>query len=759
MTTTHPEVQVLSSVLTAIIIDNGALEQQLHVAYLFAQKLASLGIPVFPVWAPSFEDAGLVCSCNTRTKDGEPCTSCKHPMHNGGHNQGTTDAGLIERWRDHAIRVNGNQPNWGVPAGKLLDGSDLCVIDLDGAEGVSAWNKLLDDAGLSAINPLGTETLKVYTSKGGVHIYLKGSIKQTTSQIAPKVDTRGDGKGFVVSPGSVHVTGTVYTPSCTLDNLVLLPLDPSLKALLESKIGSGKRSVQSRTALAVSPTEMAADEVVTEGSRNTKLTSIAGRFRSRGDSQADIEVLLLQRNMQLCNPPLDEAEVLNIARSVARYEPGPTNLPGAAEAAAAGDTSWMTDLIRNQGKNGEPGAPKATSFHNRVLILRNAAPYAGNLRWNLLSRRPQVCVDGAWRTLDDETIAGCRVWFETEWGMSLSPKDANDALVKAAYSQKVHPVRDYIDAITWDGVSRIDNLLSRYLGVEDTLLNRTYIRRHLIGAVARIMEPGCKMDTILVLCGPQGIGKSTFVSTLSAGWFSSNVLLSHLAEKDTLAILNKSWHVEIEELAGLGKAAVENVKKFLSTREDEYRSPYDIRTAEVPRQNVFWGTTNEQELLRDPTGSRRFWSVICSKGMTPAERVALEEEREQIWAEAAAAYRTGERWWIDPTNPDDATLVGEKAAADEAHTVLNPWIDVVAEAMRTLTALGGPLTDQGVFINNELTKLITLPSMSLRQIQGEVNVAMLALGYLKKRVRIPHTKELAHAWVRNTVPDTDCDAG
>ena len=419
----------------------------------------------------------------------------------------------------------------------------------------------------------------------------------------------------------------------------------------------------------------------------------------------------------------------------------------------------MTDLIRTQGKNGEPGAPKATSFHNRVLILRNAAPYAGNLRWNLLSRRPQVRVDGAWRTLDDETIAGCRVWFETEWGMSLSPKDANDALVKAAYSQKVHPVRDYIAAVTWDGVSRIDNLLTRYLGVEDTLLNRTYIRRHLIGAVARIMEPGCKMDTILVLCGPQGIGKSTFVSTLSAGWFSSNVLLSHLADKDTLAILNKSWHVEIEELAGLGKAAVESVKKFLSTREDEYRSPYDIRTAEVPRQNVFWGTTNEQELLRDPTGSRRFWSVICSKGMTPAERVSLDEEREQIWAEAAAAYAAGERWWLDPTNPDDAALVGEKAAADEAHTVLNPWVDVVAEAMRNLTALGGPLTDQGVFINNDLTKLITLPSMSLRQIQSEVNVAMAALGYMKKRVRVPHTKDLAHAWVRNTVPDTDCDAG
>ena len=692
MTTTHPEVQVLSSVLTAIITDNGALEQQLHVAYLFAQKLASLGIPVFPVWGPSFEDSGFVCSC----KAGAGCTSpCKHPLLGGGHNTGGTDAAAIESWHNHAAHITGNPPNWGVPAGATAAG-EICIIDLDGAEGVANWNKLLDDAGLSAINPLGTETLKVHTSKGGVHIYLLGSLAQSAGKIAPKVDTRGNGKGYVVSPGSVHVTGTVYTPSCNLDDLVLLPLDPSLKALLESKMGSSKRSVQSRTALAVNPTEMAADEVVTEGSRNSTLASYAGSLHNLLLKDHLKRLLLLQHNQEACVPPLSDDEVHQIADSIFSY---PTNVQrdmgrmvqiqrasGVVEAdaaeqveAPAATPTWFSQLRRTANRDGSPGRIK-NDVDNLVLYLTNSTPWQGNIRYNELLLRTEVRDDSTapWRCIDDAYRAETRMQLGVLIDAKVSPLDAKDALLLITKNNRVHPVRSYLNELpAWDGVNRIDTLLCTYLGAADTEVNRAITRRHMVAAIARAMQPGCKVDTMVVLVGAQGIRKSTFIRELHGdAFFTDQVRLAMSSDKDNLTRMACAWGIEVPEMTGMNRTEIEGLKALLSTQVDVIRLPYAQDHIELPRQSVLWGTTNAVDgFLRDETGNRRFNAVLCTSVMNAQAILTLRADRDQIWAEAVAAYRAGERWWFDAAEEEELTDSLANNAATFAEK--DAWIDVV----------------------------------------------------------------------------------
>jgi predicted P-loop ATPase len=797
MTTTHPEVQVLSSVLTAIITDNAALKQQLHVAYLFAQKLASLGIPVFPVWSPSFDTEGLVCSCNTRTKDDEKCRSCKHPMHNGGHNQGTTDAGLIERWHNHSVQVNGNQPNWGVPAGKLLDGSDLCVIDLDGAEGVSAWNKLLDDAGLSAINPLGTETLKVYTSKGGVHIYLLGCIKQTTSEIAPKVDTRGNGKGYVVSPGSVHATGTVYTPSCNLDNLVLLPLDPSLKALLESKMGSGKRSVQSRTALAVNPTEMAADEVVTEGSRNTKLTSYAGSLHNLPLKDHQKRLLLLQHNQEACVPPLSDDEVHQIADSIFSY---PTTAQrdmsrmvqiqrasGVVEADAAEHVetpattpAWVNQLRRTTNRDGSPGKI-LNEVDNLELLLTHSAPWQGNIRYNELLLRTEVRDDSTapWRCIDDAYRAAYRRDLGIIVQAKVSALDAKDALLLVTKNHRVHPVRSYLNELpAWDGVNRIDTLLCNYLGAADTEVNRAITRRHMVAAIARAMQPGCKVDTMVVLVGAQGIRKSTFIRELHGdAFFTDQVRLAMSSDKDNLTRMACAWGIEVPEMTGMNRTEIEGLKALLSTQVDVIRLPYAQDHIELPRQSVLWGTTNAVDgFLRDETGNRRFNAVLCTSVMNAQAILTLRADRDQIWAEAAAAYRAGERWWFDAAEEEDLTdsLANNAATFAEKDAwidIVVPWLNERIENAKNCCTYT-EAKRRATFIRNVSSfKHPDLLDALMRYLGGTHNTNMRTRlrtileaagwedGTLKINGKAQKCWYVTEVNVAPETPDTDCDAG
>jgi predicted P-loop ATPase len=189
----------------------------------------------------------------------------------------------------------------------------------------------------------------------------------------------------------------------------------------------------------------------------------------------------------------------------------------------------------------------------------------------------------------------------------------------------------------------------------------------MVGAVARIEQPACQMDTMLVLEGPQGILKSSALRVLAGHWFADSGLA--IGEKDSYQSLRRVWIYEIPEFASIKAARdIERVKAFLTSRCDHYRPSYGRRAIDVPRQCVFAGSTNESEYLLDKTGARRFWPFKCGR----IDLVSLERDRDQLWAEAFTRYQSKERWWVDSLELRD---VCEAEQADR--TPVDPWVPIV----------------------------------------------------------------------------------
>lgn len=291
----------------------------------------------------------------------------------------------------------------------------------------------------------------------------------------------------------------------------------------------------------------------------------------------------------------------------------------------------------------------AKTINNIFLILTHDPAFAGKLYNDVFAGREIVSGRLPWsdesdpaapRDWTDADTAGLILYMEAQYDGLKNKGDTEIALTNAFMNNKRHPVRDHLEDLPkWDGVERVPTLLVDYLGAEDEPYTRAVTIKHLVAAVTRVMQPGVKYDTILILSGPQGIGKSSLIRLLcpEEGWFNDS--LYELKDKDTFMSLQGSWMVEIPELAGFNKAMIESVKAFLSKNSDKYRPPYGKRSVVVERQCVFWGTTNNRFFLGDITGERRNWPVAC--GVQPQTKDVhsdLPREREQIWAEVMAYY-------------------------------------------------------------------------------------------------------------------------
>lgn len=267
-------------------------------------------------------------------------------------------------------------------------------------------------------------------------------------------------------------------------------------------------------------------------------------------------------------------------------------------------------------------------FANRGLVL-------GALPWDPRTERRQ------WTDVDD---AGIRHYLERVYHITGKER-IFDALALCAHKHIINDVKDYLTSLKWDGVKRLDTLLIDYLGAEDNVYTRAVIRKSLAAAVARVMTPGCKYDYMPIFVGPQGIGKSTFLRLLGRRWYSDS--LQTFEGKEAAEMIQGVWINELGELNGLSRSETNAVKQFLSRTEDIYREPYGRRTNVYPRRCVFFGTTNDSEFLRDPTGNRRFWPVDVGL-QTPTKNVftQLEDEVDQIWAEAFLAWQLGEPLYL-----------------------------------------------------------------------------------------------------------------
>lgn len=292
----------------------------------------------------------------------------------------------------------------------------------------------------------------------------------------------------------------------------------------------------------------------------------------------------------------------------------------------------------------------AQTIENAVIILSNDPKLArgialNEMEHNIVARRslPWRSVKGAsqWTDADD---AALRYYLERVYGMTGKDR-IFDAVNVVANDNRFHPVRDYLNSCTWDGVPRVETLLIDYLGAEDNEYTRAVTRKALAAAVARIYNPGCKFEYMLTLRGRQGIGKSALIAKLGGPWFSDS--FTTLQGKDAYEQVQGVWIMEVGELAGMRKAEAETIKLYISKQVDRFRPAYGRRLQEFPRQCIFIGTTNETQFLRDTTGNRRFWVVDTPndakldmwEDLTP-ETVRL------IWGEAVEIYRTGEALYL-----------------------------------------------------------------------------------------------------------------
>ncbi|MEY8326064.1 virulence-associated E family protein [Lachnospiraceae bacterium 54-11] len=322
------------------------------------------------------------------------------------------------------------------------------------------------------------------------------------------------------------------------------------------------------------------------------------------------------------------------------------------------------------------------TLRNLLLILNNDEKLKG-IVFNQLSDGMEI--KGAvpwehpgrfWRDADDAQLIS---YIDLTYG-TFSMRNYNIAVTKAADDRSYHPVREFLDALPeWDKVPRVDTLLIDYLGADDTPYVRAVTRKTLCGAVCRVLSPGCKFDTMLVLNGPQGVGKSTLISRLAGDWFSDSLNLSDTKDKTAAEKLQGYWIMEIGELAGLKKAEVETLRSFLSRQNDIYRASFGRRATPHLRQCVFFGTTNaEKGYLRDTTGNRRFWPVKTPGGSRKHSWELYSEDIRQIWAEVLVYVKAGERLYLDGKMEDTAKSEQREAMeSDEREGLVREYLDAL----------------------------------------------------------------------------------
>ena len=311
------------------------------------------------------------------------------------------------------------------------------------------------------------------------------------------------------------------------------------------------------------------------------------------------------------------------------------NRPGRVQTPPGQEDAWM-DLLDRNSKGMTP------SLSNLLLILENDEKLQG-IAYNRLTDaleiktplpwRPNGC---QWRDADDAQLL---CYIDRCYG-SFPEKLVRTALEKTADDRGFHPVQEMFRSLkAWDKTPRIETLLIDYLGAADTEYVRTVTKKMLVAAMTRVFHPGAKFDNMLVLAGPQGIGKSTLIRKLGMDWYNDDISVTDMNDKTAAEKVQGSWICEISEMAGLRKAEVEKVKAFLSRQEDKFRAAYGRRVSPHPRQCVFFGTTNNDTgFLRDNTGNRRFWVVPVSgdSGKHPWD---LDDYTiHQIWAETLMWY-------------------------------------------------------------------------------------------------------------------------
>lgn len=341
------------------------------------------------------------------------------------------------------------------------------------------------------------------------------------------------------------------------------------------------------------------------------------------------------------------------------------------------DKNWQQRLEVNR-----RGVPEPTAG-NIDLIFRHDENLAGKFKLNIFDKRAYVFDDLPWRKLPkkpdvvkDVDYSGLQNYIERHYGITARSK-VEDSFKLQLEQNSFHPVRDYLNSLEWDGTPRIDTILQEYFGVEDSIYTREAMRKTLVGAVARVFQPGVKFDLVLTLVGAQGTGKSTMVRLLGKEWFSDT--LPSIQNKEGMEQIQGAWIIEMAELAGVRKADLESTKHFISKQFDEFRPAYGRVKEVYPRECIFIGTTNDHNFLRDTTGNRRFMPILIQPQQATKDIFSeFEPEIDQIWAEAVALYKNKEKLYLSKEANKIATMKqNEHRDIDARQGIVEDYLDLL----------------------------------------------------------------------------------
>jgi predicted P-loop ATPase len=308
------------------------------------------------------------------------------------------------------------------------------------------------------------------------------------------------------------------------------------------------------------------------------------------------------------------------------------------------DSDWLSGCIK-----GDTGKP-LSNLANVLTAFRAAPEVRDLLAFDEMMRAPILMypvgapagVDFAPRPLEDTDVTDLQEWLQHAGLKRVGREVVRDAVAARAKECAYHPVRENLRHLKHDGTKRLTTWLTTCLGADFNSYTQHIGQMFLISMVARIFDPGCKADYMVVLEGPQGAMKSSACAVLGGEWFSDN--LPEVGDgKDVSQHLNGKWLIEIAEMHAMSKVETAHLKAFITRTTERYRPSYGRMEVIQPRQCVFIGTTNRDTYLRDETGGRRFWPVKVGK----IDIEKLADDRDQLFAEAVAAFEAGARWWPD----------------------------------------------------------------------------------------------------------------
>jgi predicted P-loop ATPase len=392
-----------------------------------------------------------------------------------------------------------------------------------------------------------------------------------------------------------------------------------------------------------------------------------------------------------------------------------------AASSAAADDDWQAGLLC-----GENNRILSRIENFAICFMRHPA-WRGGLCSDEF-RNKIIVTDAAPEAIqrgvfDDHSLVDIRRWCE-RYFLAGDIDKIRSGVDAAARTKRIHPVREYLQSLTWDGKSRVATFFQTYFGaVADNEGTQTYLaetaKMFLVSAVARVFQPGCQVDHLLVLEGPQGIYKSNALRTLFGTEYFSDQMPS-LDSKDASLQLNGIWCIEFAEFDRLARHEAATVKSFVTRRIDVYRKPYGHEPSAIPRQTVFTATVNSAEYLIDEQ-NRRFWPVRCNW----VDIAALGRDRDQIWGEAYHLYRQETQWW------PSTELVNVLTDEQEQREIENPYMARIVEWLEEESSQNHITLDERWLTTARILTGLDIPVAQWKSTDQHVAKAMRKLGYTK----------------------------